>query len=105
MVVAIDILQSSVIARPRVEIDRGVRPLLEIVETLPIGRALAQSQPIVRSRNRTIRCDCGFLNTIVRRDTKQDYVPHRTAGRELRIFLLGHYISHGRGCFWEESAM
>ena len=31
-------------------------------QTLPIGRTLAKSQPIVRSRNRTIRCDCG-LNT------------------------------------------
>ena len=31
MALAIDILESFVIARPRVEIDRGMRPLLEIV--------------------------------------------------------------------------
>ena len=34
MALAIDILQSFVIARPRVEINRGMRPLLEIVANI-----------------------------------------------------------------------
>ena len=34
MALAIDILKSFVIARPRVEIDRGKRPLLEIVANI-----------------------------------------------------------------------
>ena len=34
MALAIDILHSFVIARPRVEIDRGMRPLLKIVENI-----------------------------------------------------------------------
>ena len=34
MSLAIDILQSFVIARPRVEIDRGMRQLLEIVANI-----------------------------------------------------------------------
>ncbi len=34
MTLAIDILQSSMIARPREEIDRRMRPLLEIVANI-----------------------------------------------------------------------
>ena len=46
---AIDILNSFVIARPHVEIDRGTRPLLEIVANIADRRTLAQSQPIVQA--------------------------------------------------------
>ena len=46
-------------ATPR-EIDRGMRPLLEIVANIADRSHLAQSQPIVRSSNRTIRCGCGL---------------------------------------------
>ena len=50
MSLAIDILRSFVIARPRVEIDRGMRRLLEIVANIAVANiALAQSQPTVRS--------------------------------------------------------
>ena len=55
MALAIDILQSSVIARPRVEIERGMRPLLEIVANIAHRSHL---DPI--AANRTIRCECGF---------------------------------------------
>ena len=52
MALAIDILQSFVIERPR-----GMRPLLEIVANIADRSHLG---PIVRSRNRTIRCDHGL---------------------------------------------
>ena len=55
--VAIDIFLSFVIARPRVEINHHMRPLLEIVANIADRSHLG---PIVRFRNRTIRCDCGF---------------------------------------------
>ena len=57
MALAIDIFVSLVIARPRVDINRRMRPLLEIVANIADRSHLG---PIVRSRNRTIRCDCGF---------------------------------------------
>ena len=43
MATAIDILQSFVIARPRVEFDPRMRPLLEIVANIPDRSHLAQS--------------------------------------------------------------
>ena len=52
---SIDILQSFVIARPRVKIDRRMRPLLEIVANIADRSHLG---PI--ATNRTIRCDCGL---------------------------------------------
>ena len=51
MALAIDILQSFVIARPRVEIGRGMRPLLEIVANIADRSHLG---PIIAT-NRTIQ--------------------------------------------------
>ena len=61
MALAIDIFVLFVIARPRGDINRRMRPLLEIVANIADRSHLGPiSQPILRSRNRTIRCDCGF---------------------------------------------
>ena len=45
---------------------------------MPIGRTFAKSQPIVRSSNRTIRCDCDFTG-LVTPDILDAAVNHRTA--------------------------
>ena len=56
MALAIDILQSFV----TVEIDRVAGDRCKHCRSV----ALVQSQPIVRSRNRTIWCDCGFSERV-----------------------------------------
>ena len=55
MALAIDILQSLVIARPRVEIDRRMRPLLEIVDRSALFTVVCQC----------LTANCGVSSLIV----------------------------------------
>ena len=61
MALAIDILQSFVIERPLVEIDRGMRPLLEIVANIVDRSHLG---PI--ATNRTIQKSYGAMAAVAR---------------------------------------
>ena len=82
MALEIDILQSFVIARPGVEIDRGMRPLMEIVAKIADRSHL---RPI--ATNRTTQklydpVDCGFIS------------PRRRLSITSRFYLLPSMCRH-----------
>ena len=80
MALVIDILQSFVIARPLVEIDRRMRPLLEIVANIADRSHLGQIATI----NRMIRFESGF--SIL--DTHTNGLVHATFSHRVNVFEL-----------------
>ena len=72
MALAIDVLQSFVIARPRVEIDRGATATGDRSKHCRSVAPWPNRNPNVRSRNRTIRCDCGFSEIEIEIERKRE---------------------------------
>ena len=84
MALATDILQSFVLARPCVKIDRGMRPLLEIVANLADRSQLGQGAKATVTPDRTISGSYDWLRLGQGATGRHDQSLHPTTDRTIK---------------------